>query len=291
MHESLPLHFSREIEGALQLESYFLTLAYLAIGASAGFLGGLLGVGGGVVVVPALIFIFESTGQFSSPTLPPNVLVLFATGTSMASIIFTTGSSAVAQMRRRNIDWSLVQIWMPMLVIGAFASSYIAKFLPIQLLKGFIATFLIFVAAVLLFDKLPHSKHRKPRIVPTALVASTGGLVSGMVGIGGGNVVVPSLLYFNTPVLRAAAVASTCGFGVSVSGALGYFLNGSLIEHPWTLGFIYLPALLPIAIGNTICAPIGVHFAHRVPAERLKRIFGGMMCVVSLYMFYSLVSG
>lgn len=266
-------------------------MAYVAIGASAGFLGGLLGVGGGVVVVPALILIFESTGQFSNSDLPPNVLVLFATGTSMASIIFTTGSSAVAQMRRRNIDWPMVQIWMPMLMIGAFASSYIAKFLPIQLLKGFIGTFLIFVAFILLLDKLPHSKRNRPKVLPTAVVASTGGLVSGLVGIGGGNVVVPSLLYFNTPVIRAAAVASTCGFGVSLAGAFGYLLNGSVIEHPWTLGYIYLPALIPIAIANTICAPIGVYFAQRVPSERLKKIFGGMMCVVSLYMFYSLVWG
>ncbi len=272
------------------MENFFLTLAYVAIGASAGFLGGLLGVGGGVIVVPALIFIFETTGQFSSSDLPPNVLVLFATGTSMASIIFTTGSSAVAQMRRKNIDWSMVQIWMPMLMIGAFASSYIAKFMPIQLLKGFIGTFLIFVAFVLLLNKLPQSKRNRPTIVPTAMVASTGGLVSGLVGIGGGNVVVPSLLYFNTPVIRAAAVASTCGFGVAVSGAIGYFLNGSVIEYPWALGYIYLPALLPIAVANTICAPIGVHFAQRLPSERLKKIFGGMMCVVSLFMFYSMIS-
>ena len=184
----------------------------------------------------------------------------------------------------------MVQIWMPMLMIGAFASSYIAKFMPIQFLKGFIGTFLIFVSFVLLLDKLPQSKKTKPTLVPTTVVASTGGLVSGLVGIGGGNVVVPSLLYFNTPVIRAAAVASTCGFGVAIAGAIGYFLNGFVIEYPWTLGYIYLPALLPIAVANTFFAPIGVYFAQRVPAARLKKIFGGMMCVVSLCMFYSMVS-
>ena len=272
------------------MDNFFLVFAYLLIGASAGFLGGLLGVGGGVVVVPALIFIFEITNTFSSPTLSTNAMVLFATGTSMASIIFTTGSSAVAQFQRKNIDWTMVRIWLPMLMVGAFASSYIAKFLPVQMLKAIIGSFLLFVATVLLLNKLPTSKHNSPRAGSTAVVASAGGLVSGLVGIGGGNVVVPSLLYFNTPIVRAAAVASTCGLGVALAGATGYFINGSDINHPHTLGYIYLPALIPIAIANTICAPLGVHFAQRIPADRLKKVFGGMMCLVSIHMFYSMVA-
>ena len=271
------------------MENALLALAYVLIGSIAGLLGGMLGVGGGVIVVPALVFIFDVTGMFGSSSLPTNSLVLFAVGTSMASIIFTTGSSAIAQLRRKNIDWSLVQIWLPLLMLGAFTASYIAKFLPMLLLKGIIAVFLLFVACVLLLNKLPTSRHSYPSRGPTAVIASAGGLVSGLVGIGGGNVVVPSLLYFNQPVVRAAAVASTCGVGVAVSGAVGYFIAGAVIDHPYSLGYIYLPALIPIAIANSICAPIGVHFAQRIPAVRLKQIFGVTMCLVSVHIFVSML--
>ena len=273
------------------LNTIFLVVLYLTIGAAAGFLGGLLGVGGGVIVVPCLIFLFENTDLLSSSVLSQNATVLFAAGTSMASIVFTTGSSALAQHRRLNIDWSTVKAWLPYLMIGAFASSYIAKFLPVQLLKTTIGTFLIFVAAMLLVDKLPTSSRQSPRPLPTAMVASAGGLISGVVGIGGGNVVVPSLLYFNTPITRAAGVASTCGVGVALSGALGYTISGLNIDQPYTLGYIYLPALIPIAITNIFFAPIGVHYAHRLPSKLLKRIFGGMMCLVAAQVFYGMLFG
>ena len=270
------------------MDNILLIVAYLLVGSAAGFAGGLLGVGGGILVVPALILIFEITGLFDGSSLAPNFVVLFATGTSMGVMVFTTASSAFAQWRRKNIQWKIVRIWMPLLVLGAFSATYVAKLLPVHLLKALIGVFLFFVAVVLILDNLPTSKREQPKTTTAVSAASAIGLLSGLVGISGGVVIVPSLLYFNVVITKAAAVASTCGFGVSVAGAIGYFFNGAGVDFPNAIGFIYLPAVISIAITSVLFAPIGVHVAQQLPAAVLRKIFGGLMCVVATSMFYSI---
>ena len=267
-------------------EPIYLAL-YVLIGLCAGFLGGLLGIGGGVIVVPALIFLFESLNLFPASLYPENTLLLVALGTSMASIVFTAGSAAFAQYRRDNIHWEIVRKWGPFLVIGSFAASYVAKHLPAGFIKLFIAMFILFVAFVMLSRWSPNPQRKTPKQFVSAILASIAGLVSGMAGIGGGNVIVPTLVYFNTTIGRATAVASTLGFTISTFGTAGYIMSGLERDSPSAFGFVYLPAILPLAIACTIAAPLGVRLAHRMSSQSLRTTFGCLALIVSARMFYS----
>lgn len=269
------------------MDQYFLVFSCLGLGAIAGFLGGLLGIGGGIIVVPALIFLFDYLGFFNDPAFPENTAILVVLGTSLASIVFTTMGSAAAQWHRRAIDWQIVKSWIPYLVIGAFIASFVAKALPAFSTKLFIGMFIFCVAMTVLFDFAPDPERKLPNRLVTGIVALFGGLICGLAGIGGGNVVVPTLLFFNTQVRKATAIASTLGFAISAAGTIGYILNGIGLNIPNAVGYIYLPAIVPLAIGALVFAPLGVFLAHRMRSGLLRKTFGILMIVVSARMVYS----
>ena len=260
---------------------------YFLVGSCAGFLGGLLGIGGGVIVVPALIFLFQYLDLFPNSLYPDNTLLLMALATSMASIIFTTGAAAFTQYRKNNILWDIVRKWAPFLVIGSFLASYVAKDLPAIFIKIFIATFILFVATMMLAPIALNPHRSAPKGVLSAILATIAGFIAGMAGIGGGNVIVPTLIFFNTTIGSATAVASTLGLAVSTFGTIGYVLNGLGNGVPNALGYVYLPAILPLAIACSIAAPIGVNLAHRLPSQTLRRLFGVLMLVMSIRMFFN----
>ncbi len=269
------------------MPSYQLFAICLIAGAASGFLGGMLGVGGGVIIAPTLLMMFEWMGLFNDPSLPNNALILFAVGTSMSSIIFTTGASAVIQTIRDNVDWQLVGIWVPFLTIGAFSSSFVAERVSIGGLKILIAIVLLIVSIVMLLKVFPTAKtEKRSRIIP-GTISSSAGLLSGMAGLGGGNILVPAMLYFNTPPRKAAAVASVGGLCVAVFGAAGYVVTGLSLDYPWSFGYVYLPSLIPIAIMNILFAPLGVAVGQRISSDLFKRIFGCIMMAVSIRMFVS----
>lgn len=261
---------------------------YLLLGASAGLLGGMLGVGGGVVVVPGLLFIFEWLGIFDDPLLPSNSLVLFAVGTSMASIIFTTGTTALVHYRRKSVDWNLVKVWVPFLVLGAIVASIVAEYIPGLYLKTIVASVLFTISVITLFNRLPSVKStHPPKWIPYSLTTS-GGFMCGLVGQGGGNLVVPSLLAYKTPVAKATATASVGALCVSVFASTGYVIAGFGSDVPHSLGYVYLPALIPIVLMSIVCAPIGVMIGQRLSKLVFVRIFGLVMMVVSLRLFFTI---
>ncbi|MXZ55356.1 MAG: sulfite exporter TauE/SafE family protein [Gammaproteobacteria bacterium] len=263
----------------------------LVLGASAGLLAGMLGVGGGVIIVPGLIFIFEWLDVFDNPILPSNSLVLFAVGTSMASIIFTTGTAAAVHYRRRTIDWNLVQTWVPCLVLGAIFASLVAQYIPVQYLKSIVASVIFALATIMLLNRLPKVKSATPKKwIPYALTSS-GGLVCGLAGLGGGPVMVPSLLTYKTPVAQATATASVGAFFLSMFATTGYMITGFKLSVDYSLGFVYLPALIPIVIMSTIFAPIGVRLGRKLSRILFVRIFGVLMMIVSLRLYYTILFG
>ncbi|MXZ43587.1 MAG: sulfite exporter TauE/SafE family protein [Gammaproteobacteria bacterium] len=271
------------------MDPLFATSIYLLLGATTGLLAGMLGVGGGVIIVPGLIFIFEWLGVFDNPLLPSNSLVLFAVGTSMASIIFTTGTSAIVHYRRRTIDWSLVQVWVPCLVLGAIVASLIAKYIPVQYLKSIVAAVIFTLAVVMLLNRLPKVKSSTPKKwIPYALTSS-GGLVCGLAGLGGGPVMVPSLLTYKTPVAKATATASVGAFCLSSFATTGYMITGFDLNVEKTLGFVYLPALVPIVLMSIVFAPLGVMLGQKLSKLLFLRIFGVLMMIVSLRLFYTIL--
>ena len=255
----------------------------VAIGTVSGFLAGLLGIGGGVVIVPALIILFDSLLLFS-----PEIATPVAVGTSLACIIFTSISAAYTQMRRRMVDWRIVRRWSGYLVIGSFLASSIALTLPVSTFRTLIGCFLGFVAFVMLTSWKPSAHRTFPGPLLSAGFGTAGGVVSGIAGIGGGNVVVPTLLYFNIPVHRATATSNTLGVPIATAGALGYVINGWR-ENPgdWMLGYVYLPSFIAIVAATVIAAPLGVWVAHRVAPLPLRRAFGGLLVLVSARMLYS----
>ena len=246
-----------------------------------------MGLGGGVIVVPALLTLLELTDSFKSDHFSDNTVVLVVLGTSMATIVFTTFSSFVAQLRKKSVDWKIIQDWIVYLVLGVLLATVIANYLPGVATKLLIAAFIGTIATVMVTNWQPNPNRPPPSKTLTACIASTGGVICGLAGIGGGNVVVPTLLFFNTKIVKATAAASTLGIAISLAGTLGYGVSGLDAAIPYAVGFIYLPALIPIAIGCLFFAPVGVHIAHRVSGNGLRRAFGILMYFVAARMVYA----
>ena len=271
------------------MDPVLVVLVCLLVGVSAGFLGGLFGIGGGVIVVPALLFLLDTLSLFPASEFPPNTVILVTLGTSMASVVFTTLSSAIAQYRRNAIEWEIVKNWVAYLVLGALLATVIAKMLPAEAIKLFIGIFIACVATLMVTRWKPPPTRNKPSHTVTRVVASGGGVICGLAGIGGGNVVVPTLLFFNTRAIQATAAASTLGVAISVAGTFGYILNGLPVDIPNAIGYVYLPALVPIAIGSVVAAPLGVKVAHTIRATNLRRGFGILMFFVAARMIYTAI--
>ena len=249
------------------------------LGSLAGFLGGLLGIGGGVIMVPGLIALFDVLGLF------PDTSTLFALGTSLLVVVFTSLSAALTQIRAGKVHWALVKGWAPWVVVGGFAAAWIAAELPLALLRGFIGLFLLAVAAIMLVNWQPKPGRKLPGTLGNGLMGTGAGVIAGLAGIGGGNLIVPTLIYHNVPVHNATASSSTLGVPLAAAGTLGYALQGPISATQ--IGFIYLPAALALLIMAAAIAPVGVRVAHKTDPVRLKRWFGALLCLVAGRMLYS----
>ena len=259
-------------------------LAYLSVGAVVGVLAGLLGVGGGLVIVPMLMFCFTRLG------LPTDSMMHLALGTSLASIAFTSVSSFMAHHRRGAVVWPAVRRIVPGILAGTFAGSFVASHLSTAWLKGFFSLFLAYVAVQMLLDRKPAPSRELPGVCGMLGVGSVIGLVSSLVGIGGGALSVPFLLWCNLPGHRAIGTSAAIGFPIAIGGGLGYLVNGwqAASLPPGAVGYIYLPALACIVSASVLTAPLGVRLAHRLPVARLKRIFAVLLIVIGARMIVSL---
>jgi uncharacterized membrane protein YfcA len=239
----------------------------VAVGALSGFLGGLLGIGGGIVIVPALIILFDTMELF-----PQSIATPVAVGTSLAVIIFTSLAAARTQIRAGMVDWDVVRRWAPFLIIGSFLAG----------------PFLLFVSCVMLTNWKPDPHRKFPGAVAIAGIGMLGGLISGIAGVGGGNVMVPTLVYFNKPVHRATATSSTLGVPIATAGTRGFVYTGWNAElGPALLGFVYLPAFVAIVLATVVTAPMGVRVAYRVAPLPLRRGFGLLLVVIAARTLYS----
>ena len=258
-------------------------LLYIALGAFAGVLAGLLGVGGGLVIVPALTFIF--TAQH----LPEGHILHLALGTSLASIMFTSISSLRAHHGRGAVDWIVMRRISAGILAGTFGGSWIAAQLSTPFLKGFFVVFLYYVAAQMLLDIKPKPHRQLPGWGGMSGVGGVIGGVSSLVGIGGGTMSVPFLVWCNIAIHRAIGTSAAVGFPIALAGAAGYVVNGLSVPLPeHSLGFVYLPALVGIAAASVVTAPFGAKLAHRLPIGQLKKIFALLLIVMGTKMLLSL---
>ena len=259
-------------------------LTYCAIGSFVGILAGLLGVGGGLVIVPILVF------SFGTQKIEPEIIMHLALGTSLASIMFTSVSSFMAHHRRGAVHWDIVRKIVIGIFVGTFLGSCFASLLSTNILKGFFVIFLFFVAFQMLFNKKPKASRELPGTVGMFGVGNIIGFISSLVGIGGGALSVPFMVWSNVVVHHAIGTSAAIGLPIAVAGTIGYIFNGwGVSELPsYSIGYVYLPALFGIAAISVFTAPIGVKLAHSLPVDKLKKIFACLLIVVATKMLFSL---
>jgi uncharacterized membrane protein YfcA len=258
-------------------------LAYVALGLVTGVIAGLLGVGGGLVMVPVLTWAYAQQG------FAADYNIHLALGTSLAVIVPTALSSLRAHHAHGAVDWTLVRRITPGILLGTLVGGGIAVLLPDRGLKLFFILFLLYAATQMLLGFKPKPSRGLPGLPGLTLAGSLIGLVSSWVGIGGGTLSVPFQTWCNVGLHRAIGTSAAIGLPIALSGMAGYMLSGQAAAGlpAWSLGFVYIPAFLAIAAGSGLTAPLGARLAHRLPVARLKKIFAGLLYLLAARMAYS----
>ena len=260
-------------------------IIFLCLGTVAGILAGLLGVGGGLVIVPMITYTFSFQGIVGEHTHH------LALGTSLATIMFTSVSSFMAHHRNNAVIWPIFRNIVLGILIGTFFGSKLAAHLPTLWLKGFFVLFLLYAATQMLLNIKPKASREIPGFVGNSVAGGIIGVVSSLVGIGGGTLSVPYMTWCNVPMHKAIGTSAAIGFPIAVAGALGYLINGMGVEGrpDYTIGFIYLPAFFGIAAASVFTAPYGARLAHRLPVTKLKKAFACLLYCMAAQMAYSLI--
>ncbi len=277
------LHFSPFTK---KLDWLLIAVICLFIGAVSGFVAGLLGVGGGLIIVPALILVFDLFAYRAGLFPAEELATLVAVATSLACVTVTTGLAGAAQLRRGQVHMPAVRLWAPGLICGSLLSGFLASALPEAAIRVFIAVLVLLVAIILSTRWVPKPGRAFPGRVTSSAMGGFTGCVSGIAGIAGGNLMIPSFLYFNVPIHSAMGTASFLGPCVALFAALGYALRGwsETQADPLMLGYIHLPVFALISIACVVFAPMGVRFAHANSPELLRRLLLIFLTIASVRM-------
>lgn len=254
----------------------------LIVGAITGTLAGLLGIGGGIILVPILLWVLHN-----HPDIPEVGIMQIALATSLTTIIFTAISSIRAHHKRKAIEWGVVKKFAPGMILGTFLGVFIASNLSGGFLKLIFSVFLMLISLQLFFDFAPSGKKVLPNFLGTSLIGSFIGSLSSLVGIAGGVLTVPVLLWFCIPLRNAIATSAACGLAIASAGATGYFILGLKNGQGLNTGYIYWPAVASLVPTSLLFAPLGAKLAHTLPVGYLKRIFAILLAFISIKMFVS----
>ena len=254
-----------------------------ALGLTSGFLAGLLGIGGGMILVPFTSAMLTARG------VEPALALKMAIATSMSVIVFTSISSVRAHHKRGAVRWDLVARLTAGIVLGAALASLGA----FAALKGawlglLFAAFVLFSGTQMLLDKKPAATRSLPGAAGLLGAGSGIGFLSGLVGAGGGFVSVPFMTWCNVPIHHAVATSAALGFPIALANTAGYIASGQGLPGlpPGALGYVWLPALLCLASCSVLMAPVGAWAAHALPVKKLKRVFGLLLYVLGGYMLH-----
>jgi uncharacterized protein len=251
------------------------------IGAFAGVIAGLLGVGGGIILVPAFYYAFSVLGYESAQ------LMQICLATSLATIVVTSLRSVSSHHKKGAVDWDILRSWATGIVLGAFVGVLVASSLRSTVLQGIFGSLATVVALYMLFGR---ASWRLGEMMPSGLlraVLSPGvGFLSVLMGIGGGSFGVPLMSLYATPIHRAVATAAGFGVIIAVPGVAGFLLVDidPAVRPPYTIGAVNIPAFLLVIAMTLITAPWGVKLAHAMDPKPLKRVFGGFLVLVALNM-------
>ena len=259
-----------------------LIIAFLVLGSATGFAAGLLGIGGGMLLVPFITFLMVAK------EFPKELIIHMAIATSLATIMFTSVSSVRAHHKRGAVKWTIVKLLAPGILIGSWVGPWIGKQLSSSGLALFFAAFVAFSATQMLLDKKPPPSRDLPKAPGMLGAGGIIGVLSGLVGAGGGFISVPFMTWCNVKIHNAVATSAALGFPIALAGTLSNIYYG--MNTPGlpagSLGFIYLPALLVISVASVITAPLGARTAHNLPVKSLKRVFAVMLYALAAYMLY-----
>lgn len=254
---------------------------FIAMGIVSGLLGGLLGIGGGVVTVPALYFVFTTTHILSTEVMQ------IAVGTSLATGFITSSLATYIQYKKKAIHYPVAKFLLPGLFFGCMFGAVLGDYLSSEWLSRIFGTMAILLGLYFSIPRLPHPYIRARPDQTLSLFGILIGALSSMLGIGGGSIAFPVLLGYQVPVKNASATSSVSTFITTLFGTIAYLIIAK--EHPPlpdSFGYIYLPAFFGISVGVLIATPIGVKLVHTLDTALVKRIFGCCLTFIGLYMLF-----
>jgi uncharacterized membrane protein YfcA len=259
-----------------------LGVALLAMGAFGGFAAGLLGIGGGMILVPFITMVFTARH------IAPSLVVHMAIATSLATIMFTSMSSVRAHHLHGAVLWRLVRLLVPGILVGSWLGPWIGKQMNSSVLALCFGLFVAFSATQMLLGRKPAGGRDLPSAPGLFAAGGLIGLMSGLFGAGGGFISIPFMSWCNVKIHNAVATSAALGFPIALAGTVSniYFGWGEADLPPYSLGFIYLPALALIAASSVTMAPLGARTAHRLPVQKLRRIFAVLLYLLAAYMLW-----
>jgi uncharacterized membrane protein YfcA len=258
-------------------------LAYFATGAFVGFLAGLLGIGGGMTLVPVL------AAMYTAQQFAPEHTVHLALGTGMASVMFTSSASVRAHHRLGGVDWDLVRRMGPGMVAGTLFATALSGWVPQRALALAFAAIVYVGATQILLGRKPSAGRALPAPPALTAIGLLIGVVCGLVSAGGAFITVPFMLFCGVAMTTAIRTGAALGVPVAIVGTIGFVFSGWGVPAlpPWSLGFVYLPALLGIVTGSVLTASIGARAAHRLPVATLRRIFSALLYLLATKMLWT----
>jgi uncharacterized membrane protein YfcA len=262
--------------------TWTLVLALCAMGIFGGFAAGLLGIGGGMILVPFMTMIFTAM-QF-----PPQLNVHMAIATCLATILFTSISSVRAHHLKGAVLWPVVRLLAPGLLVGSWIGPWIATKMNATVMALAFGAFVMVAATQMLIDRKPVGSRELPGKAGMFAAGGVIGTLSGLVGAGGAFMSIPFMTWSNVRIHAAVATSAALGFPIALAGTMSNIYFGwdePALPH-YSLGFIYTPVLFVIATASVIMAPIGARTAHRWPVQRLRRVFAVLLYALAIYMLW-----
>lgn len=261
-------------------------LWYLLTGILAGSMSGMLGLGGGVVVVPALAAIF-----LYNQDIPAELHMRMAIGTSLAIMVITLASSVYAHHMRRTIHWSLIKAVFPGVLVGIILGIVLLGFFPSSYLSRFFGVFLLFLVVHMCFFGSQSLENNMPSQVSPSLITSVSmliGTLSGLLGVGGGVMWIPFFLRCKLQIRDAVGTSAVCGIGTAVIATVLFIMGGFFTDFyiPFSTSYIYWPAFLGVVMTSVIFAPIGAAIAYKLSARLLKYVFALVLVCMAIQMIF-----
>lgn len=257
-------------------------VAFAAIGSFAGVLAGLLGIGGGLLIVPAMTALLTAQGVDFNAAVPMSV------ATALASMLLTSAASAWSHASRGTVDWQAVMRLGPAVALGALLGAWLATSVSGARLAQVFAGVTGLIALRMLLGGASATRPVAPGVRAWPFAGPLIGALSAMIGIGGGSFNVPYLTWNGYPALRAVGIAAACGWPIALAGSIGFVVRGWGMQlGPLTLGYVHLPGMVVIGLSGSLAAPLGVYLAHRIGSLALARLFGVFLLLVAIRMAWN----